>query len=83
MRSMEMEHSEGTQVDLGPGDGCVVVREAGGCEFLIPTMEENEVLRPDLVLLMGFAMGMVNRDQRLIDLLLLIIEETRKAAGEE
>jgi hypothetical protein len=34
----EEEHNETAQVELAPGDGCVVMRAAGGCEFLMPAI---------------------------------------------
>jgi hypothetical protein len=45
-------------------------------------MPEDENLTPALVLLTAFAIGIGVRDQRLLDVLAVIMEERQKAAEE-
>jgi len=48
----------------------------------MPVDDEDKAMAPGLVLLAAFALGMGVKDQRMIDVLALIMEERRKAAEE-
>jgi hypothetical protein len=73
------DNQAASQFELAPGDGCVIVRADGACEFVIPSMDEDKAMPPNLVLLASFALGLGVRDQRLIDVLAQIMEERREA----
>jgi hypothetical protein len=77
----EADHNAATQIELGPGDGCVVIRADGACEMCMPVDDEDKDMSPNLVLLAAFALGMGVRDQRMIDVLAQIMEERRTDTG--
>jgi len=71
----EEDHNGVSQVELAPGDGCVIVRADGGCEFVRQAGGEDEPMGDGLVLLAALALGMGVRDQWLIDLLAQFMAE--------
>ncbi len=70
-----------TEIVLQPGDGAIIIREDGRPELYMPQVDsDDEEVSYHHTLMVGFALGLGERDERLHALLMQIFEEKHQAA---
>ena len=73
---------EPTQITLAPGDGAVVVRADGTYNMFLPQMDDDAAVPENITLMIGFALALGQKDERLHKLVEQIMSERPESKQE-